>query len=94
MVGGSPGPGMLFGAAHNAEAVMPCSTMIDLIHGGRLDTTVLGCAEVRQTELQKKKGTIGSDILVMPAHPLCTKIITSNQELCGHLKFNKQMALR
>ena len=46
LVGGMPAGGMQFGAAHNADSVMPCSTMIDLIHGGRLDATVLGCAEV------------------------------------------------
>ena len=46
MVGGFPAAGPLFGAAYNPEAVMPTSTMIDLIQGGNLDAAVLGCAEV------------------------------------------------
>ena len=45
-MGGFPAAGPLFGAAYNPEAVMPTSTMIDLIQGGNLDAAVLGCAEV------------------------------------------------
>lgn len=47
MVGGIPCGGNSFGAAANADSLMPTSTMIDLIHGGGLDATVLGCAEVQ-----------------------------------------------
>lgn len=46
-MGGFPAAGVLFGAAYNPEAVMPTSTMIDLIQGGNLDAAVLGCAEAR-----------------------------------------------
>ena len=47
MMGGIPAGGQCFGAAYNPDSVMPTSTMIDLIQGGGLDATVLGCAEVR-----------------------------------------------
>lgn len=46
MMGGIPSGGHRFGASYNADAVMPTSTMIDLIQGGGLDTSILGCAEV------------------------------------------------
>ena len=49
VMGGFPAAGPLFGAAYNPEAIMPTSTMIDLIQGGNLDAAVLGCAEVGST---------------------------------------------
>lgn len=51
VMGGIPSGGARFGAAHNADSLMPTSTMIDLIQGGGLDATVLGCAEVSPQQL-------------------------------------------
>ncbi len=50
VVGGFPAGGDLFGAAYNSEALIPTSTMIDLIQGGNLDAAVLGCAEASFTK--------------------------------------------
>ena len=35
-----------FGAAHNAECMVPCATMLDFYNGGGVDLTCLGAAEV------------------------------------------------
>ena len=35
-----------FGAAHNAECMVPCATMLDFYNGGGVDITCLGAAEV------------------------------------------------
>jgi len=36
-----------FGAAHNADCVVPCATMLDFYNGGGVDVACLGAAEVR-----------------------------------------------
>ena len=38
--------GARFGAAHNAECMVPTATMLDFYNGGGIDVTCLGAAEV------------------------------------------------
>lgn len=35
-----------FGAAHNADCIVPCATMLDFYNGGGVDMACLGAAEV------------------------------------------------
>ena len=35
-----------FGAAHNADCIVPCATMLDFYNGGGIDLACLGAAEV------------------------------------------------
>jgi propionate CoA-transferase len=44
--GGSPAPGLAFGASHSADAHVPTASMIDFYNGGGVDVAVLGMAEV------------------------------------------------
>ncbi|KAK9909800.1 hypothetical protein WJX75_007599 [Coccomyxa subellipsoidea] len=48
MFGGFPAGSASFGAAHNADCIVPCATMLDFYNGGGVDMACLGAAEVDQ----------------------------------------------
>ncbi|EIE20813.1 nagb/rpia/CoA transferase-like protein [Coccomyxa subellipsoidea C-169] len=48
MFGGFPAGAARFGAAHNADCIVPCATMLDFYNGGGVDMACLGAAEVDQ----------------------------------------------
>lgn len=47
--GGTPCGSLRFGAASNAEAHIPSTSMLEFYNGGGCDTAFLGCAEVLAT---------------------------------------------
>ena len=44
--GGAPSGGARFGASQNADAMLPCASMLDFYNGGGVDIACLGMAEV------------------------------------------------